>query len=165
MLQQTFYVINFIEWYLFYSGNRPMISADILCYLFNKMVLSLIHNPPWIIAYILCGLFIEYFWCSIGNWPVIITDTMCCIFHQVHFWLNWSMTSIYSINYVLDIISVSWIQSVFCYSLQLMFYVWYSTEWSLGSISNCCTMPMMWLGKCVCVVLVVNFMIHSYILV
>ena len=24
-----------------------------------------------------------------------------------------------------------------------------------------CTMPMMWLGKCACVVLVVNIMIHS----
>ena len=41
-------------------------------------------------------------------------------------------------------------------------FVTYSTR---GGVLKLCTMPMMWLGKCVLVVLVVNIMIHSQILV
>ena len=37
-------------------------------------------------------------------------------------------------------------------------FVTYSTR---GGVLKLCTMPMMWLGKCVRVVLVVNIMIHS----
>ena len=37
-------------------------------------------------------------------------------------------------------------------------FVTYSTR---GGVLKICTMPMMWLGKCVRVVLVVNIMIHS----
>ena len=39
------------------SGNWPIISADILDYLLNKLILSLIHISPLIIAYIICELF------------------------------------------------------------------------------------------------------------
>ena len=41
-------------------------------------------------------------------------------------------------------------------------FVTYSTR---GGVLKLCTMPMTWIDKCVCVVLVVNIMIHSYILV
>ena len=37
-------------------------------------------------------------------------------------------------------------------------FVTYSTR---GGVLKLCTMPMMWLGKCVRAVLVVNIMIHS----
>ena len=41
-------------------------------------------------------------------------------------------------------------------------FVTYSTR---GGVLKLCTIPMMWIGKCVRVVLLVNIMIHSYILV
>ena len=37
-------------------------------------------------------------------------------------------------------------------------FVTYSTR---GGVLKLCTMPMIWIGKCVCVVIVVNIIIHS----